>query len=378
MTENMVQWVLLRRTDYLADALRLRLRRKIAEYQTTDYGIIDFAFDTPQDEIAVVELETEIRNTAKLEFCIEQSCRYKNLASLVPQPLQVFVLYDELGTTGAFAGKLADACHQNGLEARTYSMLKVQTLYQRCMEELEKTSGVYLGRPVAMNVTHLRLLNRFLQPFRQQNTDVLEAGQLLGAFTKGQSQTGFRVRRILAEHFDLLQSAESPKGQKRVALTDLGKSFCQNMGFEPLNKGHEFNLTHGQRQVLLQSLMNGRFTKSKVNIFYLLRFIHVTNGDWVPKSDRQVAPERVAYLNNFLGTTYRPDSLTRLVHFTLQQCVELGLAELIQTPRENAYLRAMLTSLGSRVLGFLELYLHLKREQMQIPIETPHLEGHLN
>jgi hypothetical protein len=31
--------------------------------------------------------------------------------------------------------------------------------------------------------------------------------------------------------------------------------------------------------------------------------------------------------------------------------------------------KAYLTSLGSRVLGFLELYLHLKREQLQIPLQ---------
>ena len=54
------------------------------ERQTTDHGIIDFAFDTANDEVAVVELETAITNTAKLEFCLEQSVRYKNLAELIP------------------------------------------------------------------------------------------------------------------------------------------------------------------------------------------------------------------------------------------------------------------------------------------------------
>ncbi len=36
----------------------------------------------------------------------------------------------------------------------------------------------------------------------------------------------------------------------------------------------------------------------------------------------------------------------------------------------SMYDRVVLTTLGSRVLGYLELYLHLRREQMQIPLQT--------
>lgn len=94
MTENVVQWVMLRKTDYLAKQLQLPLRRKLAEYQTTDFGIIDFVFDTTDNKIAVVESETEIATTAKLDFCLEQSTRYKRLEASVPHPLKVFVLLD--------------------------------------------------------------------------------------------------------------------------------------------------------------------------------------------------------------------------------------------------------------------------------------------
>ena len=370
MTENVVQWVLLRRADYLGKRLELKLHRKVAEYQTTDFGIIDFAFGTANGEIAVVELETSISTTAKLEFCLEQSTRYKQLATLVPSPLRVFVLFDSIGTNPSFTEKLKRGCLENDLELRSYSMPDVQRLYQGCMEELERTSGIYLGRPVAMNVTHLRILNRLLAPFLKSDLNApLSARLLMQAFSKSESQTAFRVRRILAEHFDLIHPGEGGK-ERQLRLTDIGKEFCRNMTWAPLNAGHEFSLSHGQRRVLLESLLNGHFTKSKVNIFYLLRFIHLTNGDWIPKSDRAILPERLAYLNNFLGTSYRPDSLTRLVHFTLNQCIELGLAEKIQTARNDPDLRAILTSLGSRVLGFLELYLHLKREQFQIPVQT--------
>lgn len=126
MNENVVQWVMLRETGFLARHLRLPLRRKLAEYQATDHGIINFAFDTANDEVAVVELETEVASTSKLEFCLEQSIRSKKLASQVRRPLRVFILYDELGTPPQFARRLDDESQKHGLELRTYSMLDIK------------------------------------------------------------------------------------------------------------------------------------------------------------------------------------------------------------------------------------------------------------
>jgi hypothetical protein len=368
MNENVVQWVLLRRTDFLASRLGLPLRRKLAEYQTTDFGIIDFAFDTTADEVAVIELETGISSTSKLDFCIEQSVRYKQLGRLLPRPLRVFILYDETGTPPRFADRLAAEGLKNGLELRTYSMLDIKRLYQRAMDELERTSGIYLGRPVAMNLTHLRLLNRFLRPFVDQNTSVFDSDQPFAAFTTNTSTTMFKVRRILAENFELVRVVD--RGRKKdVVLTQYGEKFCNSMIYGPLNVGREFDLSHGQRQVLLESLTNGTFTKSKVNLYYLLRFIHLTNGEWVPKEHADVGQDRLTYLNNFLGTSYLPGPLTRLIRFTFNQATELGLVDRIETPAREPTFKAFLTTLGSRVLGFLELYLHLKREQLQIPLQ---------
>lgn len=370
MNENVVQWVMLRRPDFLARNLNLRLGRKLAEYQTTDFGIIDFAFDTADNEVAVVELETDISSTSKLEFCIEQSVRYKQLASRILRPLKVFILYDRLGTPAPFAARLHTESSRHGLELRTYSMLDIKELYQKCMEELERTSGIYLGRPIAMNLTHLRLMNRLLQPFVKAGTADIPESKLTSQFNLQGSRTMYRVRRTMAENFDLLRIIEAKRVKRRAVLTELGKQFCDNMVYEPLAHGHEFSISHGQRRVLLESLTNGNFTKSKVNLYYLLRFIHITNGEWIPKEKRDIGTERITYLNNFFGTNYRPDPLTRLVRFTFSQCEELGLVDSIETSRSQATFPAFLTSLGSRVLGYLELYLHLKREQLQIPLQN--------
>jgi hypothetical protein len=274
MTENVVQWVMLRRPEFLAKKLQLPLRRKLAEYQTTDFGVIDFAFDTKDDEIAVVELETEIASTSKLEFCMEQSIRYKQLASQVNHPLRVFILYDQIGTPPRFATRLQTESQKHELELRTYSMPDVKILYQKAMDELERTSGIYLGRPVATNLTHLRLLNRFLMPFVKNGVDVLPLKQLFAEFTSSKSRTIFTVRKNLAVHFELIRLEGSDSG-KMVVLTDYGKQFCSSMTSEKLSFGREFDLSFGQRRILLESLTNGCFTKSKVNIYYLLRFIRL-------------------------------------------------------------------------------------------------------
>jgi hypothetical protein len=162
---------------------------------------------------------------------------------------------------------------------------------------------------------------------------------------------------------------EKKAGSRLVSLTEYGKRFCDAMTYGPLSIGHEFDLTHTQRQVLLESLTNGQFTKSKVNLYYLLRFIHLTNGDWIPKEHGDIGEERLTYLNNFLGTNYLAGPLKRLIRFTFNQAMELDLVDSIETPAGDPTFKAFLTSLGSRVLGFLELYLHLKREQLQIPLQ---------
>ncbi len=174
----------------------------------------------------------------------------------------------------------------------------------------------------------------------------------------------------MAEHFGLISAEQAANGKSHIQLTELGKRYCESMSYEALARGHEFDLSYGQRRVLLESLTDGHFTKSKVNTYYLLRFIHITNGEWIPKEHANVGVDRLTYLNNFLGTNCRPGPLTRLVRFTFNQAVELGLVDAIQTPCHEPTFKAFLASLGSRVLGFLKLYLHLKREQLQIPLQN--------
>lgn len=361
MNENVVQWVMLRRMDYLRQCLDMPVTRKLAEYLSTDYGVIDFAVELNDGRVVLVELETAIDNVGKLNYSIEQTRRYLSLTDAVSKPFSAIVLYDGENTPPRYSRGLQVAARESGFQLREYSLVHIKKLYQECFEQLQKTGGVYLGRPVAMDVCYLKWLNRVMSLI-DNSAGYSELLYSFGATNK----TGLNVRLKTAEDFDLVQSQGRGKS-KRISLTPLGKRFRESMDF-PIIAGQETDLSLEQRRVLLESLTNGRFTKSKVNIYYLLRFIHITNGEWIPKGRADIGQERVSFLNHFLGTSYRTTTLTKLVAFTCSQCVELGLVDKIPTPKRMPTYQVAFTTMGSRLLGFLELYLHLKREQIQIPL----------
>jgi hypothetical protein len=366
MNENIVQWVLMQKPAYLENRLNRRLKRKIGENFSTDFGIIDFAFETEKEDVLIVELETAIDSEAKLSYATEQTNRYLRLKDEIKKPVHAVILYDQENTPSHYVEKLKIASREIGFELKTYSILDIKKLYQERMEELEKTTGIYLGSPVAMDICYLKWLNRLLINF--DNNDQIPKSILKRKFSLT-NKTGFGVRLKLAEYFDLIEETTIRRQGKIITLTDLGKRFRDNMNREPLIKPKEIGLSLEQKRVLIGSLTNGHFTKSKVNLYYILRFIHITNGEWIPRAKAKIEPEKINYLNYFLGTSYKYTVLTKLVNFTCNQCKELDLIEKIETPKSYKTYQVFLTSLGSRVLGFLELYLHLKREQLQIPLQ---------
>ncbi|MCD6169935.1 MAG: hypothetical protein J7J76_05230, partial [Candidatus Latescibacteria bacterium] len=159
MNESLVQWVFLRRPEYLQERLGFKLERKLGENYTTDQGRIDFAFET-KEEILVIELETGINTRAKLEYCINQVKRYKHIRYTTEKPVKFIILFDEENTPQRFLKQLRDFSEKLDTMLRTYSFLDIQELYKKCLEELTRTTGIYLGPPVAMDVVYLRWLNK--------------------------------------------------------------------------------------------------------------------------------------------------------------------------------------------------------------------------
>lgn len=361
MNENLVQWVLLKSPEYLQSRIGFELDRKLGENYATEHGRIDFAFET-KTEILVVELETGINNKAKFEYCLEQVKRYKNIDFVTEKPVKFVILFDEKNTPPKFINLLHDSCKKLDILLRTYSILDVQELYKNCLEQLSKTTGIYLGPPVAMDVVYLRWFNKIIKPFYDEHADALPFETVRSIF---KSSTNFGVYKLLAEYFELIKE----KQNKLIELTDYGKRFRDNYNAEIIRSRATMpDLSTEQKRVLLEVLTNGVFTKSKVNIYYFLRFVHLTNGEWLPKSGTPEDTEKLKFVNFLFGMTYRWTTIRKFLLFTCNQCEEIELVERMKISKSN-YDRIVLTTLGSRVLGYLELYLHLRRERLQIPLQ---------
>jgi len=362
MDENVVQWVLLRRPEYLAQRLGFELRRKLGANYSTEEGRVDFVFET-RNEVLVVELETGIDSKAKYEYCINQVMRYKRIRFTTEKPVRFIILFDRENTTSCFMQQLQDFSEKAKVILRTYSILDIQELYKRCLEELARTTGISLGPPVAMDVVYLRWLNRVIKPFYEQNVDRLPYDDIRSCF---RSRTSFGVYITLAKHFELIREG----GNGVMELTGYGRRFRDSYNAEIVqSKATMPDLSIEQKRILLEVLTNGVFTKSKVNIYYFLRFVHLTNGEWLPKPGTSHDTEKLKFVNFLFGKDYKWNTAKELLLFTCNQCEELGLVERMRI-LESAYDRVVLTSLGSRVLGYLELYLHLRREQLQIPLQV--------
>ena len=360
MNESLVQWVLLKRPEYLQKKLGFEFERKLGENYTTEQGRIDFAYET-KEEILVVELETGINNKQKLQYCIEQVRRYKEINFATQKSIKFIILFDEENTPPKFIKLLRDFCTKLDIILKTYSILDVKELYKKCLEELNKTTGIYLGAPVAMDVVYLRWLNRVIKIFYDKQSDSLPISEIRNAFT---SRTSFGVYTSLAKYFELIE-----KEGNMMKLTRYGKRFEGGYNAEIIkSRARMSDLSTEQKRILLEILTNGIFTKSKVNIYYFLRFVHLTNGDWLPKSATPEDKEKLKFMNFLFGKDYRWTTVKELLLFTCNQSEELGLVERIKL-HNSLYDRIVLTTLGSRILGYLELYLHLKREQLQIPLQ---------
>lgn len=362
MLESLVQWTLLRRPEYLADRLGVNLKRKLGENYTTDQGRIDFAFET-EDSTLVVELETSLESKAQYDYCIDQVTRYMDIRFATDKPVRFVILFDEQETPQRFAQMLRHFAGNMQVLIRTYSILKVQELYKECLDELRKTSGLYLGPPVAMDVVYLRWLNKVIEPFRTARADALGRDAIRSLF---RSRTSFGVYTSLAKYFELITHPHAPT----IALTHLGQRFRDNYNSQIIRSRTTMpDLSTEQKRVLLESLVNGNFTKSKVNLYYFLRFVHLSDGSWLPRTGTPEDQSRSQFINFMFGKTYKWSTICKFLLFTCNQCEELELVEKMKL-NTGQYDRVMLTSLGSRILGYLELYLHLRREQIQIPLQV--------
>lgn len=376
MNESLVEWTLLREKTYLNKCLGLDIKKKIFQQYSTEFGRIDFAHELNDGSIAITELETVIDNKSKLEYCQFQCLEYSNIKfHAKAKPLIVILIAEE--TPAKYQKELKLFTYQNDFLLKTYSLEIVNKFYKQLIEEAIKNSGVPLVKPVANNFTHLSCLNRFILPFYDLEKDELNREDFIDYFDlkDGTADSHFKVHKQMAEYFELIEDLSTTKQFSRARLTEYGKRFKESLNYEfaiakNLTKSgvKRIDLSLEQKRILLESLMNGKIgnLKGKVNLLYFLRFIHLTEGVWIPRG-RKLDKQKKDFANSFLGTDYTENTLSNWLNFVCTHSEELGLVERIKTRTE--YDRATLTSLGSRILGFIEMDLHLKRERTQIPLQ---------
>jgi len=376
MNEALVEWTLLREQNYLNKCLGLGVKKKIFQQYSTEYGRIDFAHELNDGRIAITELETVIDNKSKLEYCQYQCLEYANIQfGTKAKPLIVILIANE--TPDRYKKKLIDFSKEHNFEFKTYSLEIVNSYYKQLIEEAIKNSGVPLVKPVANNFTHLACLNRFMLPFFDLETDTLKRENFIEYFDlkENKADSHFKVHKQMAEYFELIKDISKNNNSFKVQLTDYGKRFRNSINYEfavyqnySKSELKQIALSLEQKRILLESLINGNIgeLKGKANILYFLRFVHLTEGIWVPRG-RQMDKQKLAFANSFLGTDYSEITLCNWLKFICTHAVELELVERIKT--NTKYDRVTLTSLGSRVLGFIEMDLHLKRERTQVPLQ---------
>lgn len=376
MNELLVEWTLLREKSYLEKCLNLPLKRKLFQQYSTEYGRIDFAHELKDGTVAITELETSIDNRSKLEYCQTQTLEYQNIRfQNVPQPTIVILAAQE--TPVRFQNELIEFTRKNNFLLRLYSLALVNDYYKQLVDEAVRNSGIPIVNPVANNFTHLSCLGRFILPFYEKNVFELRREDFVEYFSlrNDRADSHFKVHKQMAEYFELTEDISETQKFSKLRLTEYGIRFRDNLNYDfvlkkELSKANikRIELSLEQKRILLESLMNGNIgaRKGKTNILYFLRFVHLTEGIWIPRG-RAMDKQKMDFANSFLGTNYTQITLSNWLNFVCTHCEEVGLVERIKTKTE--YDRVTLSSLGSRVLGFIEMDLHLKREKIQIPLQ---------
>ncbi len=372
-----MQWVLLREWHYLQSCLGFPIVRRYGENIATEQGVLDFVLLTAHADhpLLIVELETAIDTRGKLTVVQDQLQRYCHV-SFPPYPSTLVLLYAEDMTPPNLAQRVLATCQQLKVLPRTYSLQKVQSLYQQIMAELTKTVGIPLGPTAAMDICYLRWMNTLIKPFVDQQATELPVTVFFdpNGSSVFNSRTTYNVRKRLCEDFELIIRGESAS-QPTLILTEYGKRFAEAMMPEILVGYSKIPpLSAEQKRILLEVLTNGIIRPCKANIYYFLRFVHITEGAWVPKPRApEPRPGEEAYnywhlATALFGKDYAWRTLADFLSFTCNQCEELGLVDRLRL--QGDYDCVVLTSLGSRVLGLVELDLHLKRERLQIPLQV--------
>ena len=356
MNESLVQWTLLNNVDYLSEALDFEIASKRGQEITTDYGRIDFIVEDYQNNQLIVELETILNNKNKLDYCFNQVLNYKNIS--FSDKTEYCILY--ASETKQKSKRIIDNFGEdNAILVRSYSINEVKNLYVETVERLSLSFGLALQKPRNYTICYLRWLNKILKPFYDFSKDTLTVDELAYYFTSSQT-TNFRCYLRLALDFEMIES----DGDSYV-ITQNGRDYIANFNIdiEAASNLSSVDLTNEQKKVLLRVITNGNWTAHKVNIYWFLRFIEVTNGEWLPNI-KKFDDLKLGIVNELFGVNYKKRTMYEFLSFACNWCIELGLVERIKSA--SNYDRVYLTPLGIEINNIFSLDLLLKKNRLNL------------
>jgi len=356
MNESLVQWTLLNNIDYLSEALNFEIASKRGQEITTDYGRIDFIVEDYQKTQLIVELETILNNKNKLDYCFNQILNYRNIS--FSDKTGYCILYAS-ETKQKVKKIIDDFGEDNDILVRSYSINEVKNLYIETVERLSLSFGLALPKPKNYTISYLRWLNKIMKPFYDCSKDTLTADELAYYFTSSQT-TNFRCYLRLALDFEMIES----QGNFYV-ITENGRDYINNfnINIEAASNLPSVDMTNEQKKVLLRVVTNGNWTTHKVNIYWFLRFIEVTNGEWLPNI-RDFEDSRLDIVNGLFGVSYKNRTMYEFLNFACNWCMELGLVERIKSA--SNYDRIYLTPLGIEINNIFSLDLQLKKTRLNL------------
>lgn len=360
MVESLVQWTLLNNPSSLRDYLNFDFAKIIGQEITTEYGRIDFVLSNSENNHLIVELETTLNSKSKIDYCFAQTINYKNVS--FSNITNYCILY--ANETNLKNQKTIEKFgKENDIIIQSYSLETIKELYSKTVERLSLNVGLALPNPKNYTMCFLRWLNKIMKTFADINTNILTSKEIFIPFENASnSKTNFNCYERLALDFELFEIVKS-----KYYLTEYGKLFVENISpyVHNTNNVPSINLTNEQKRLLLKILTNGNWDNKihKVNIYWFLRFIEITHGNWLPKQNK-FGQDKLDIARGIFNVTYNERTMYEFLYWCSNYCLELGLIERIKST--TIYDQVFLTPLGVEVNNIFSLDLSLKKSRMNL------------
>jgi hypothetical protein len=360
MVESLVQWTLLNNPETLSRVLEFPIAKTIGQEITTEFGRIDFILSDIHGKHLIVELETLLDSKTKLDYCFNQTLNYKNVK--FSTNTDYCILYAE-ETSKRVHNHIESFGKNNDILVRTYSLENTKSLYSQTINRLSLNVGLALPNPKNYTICYLRWLNKIMKPFLDLNKSVISSNEIFQPFENpNNSRTNFNCYERIALDFELFDV----KGTKYI-LTEYGEIFIDNISpfVYSVPNASTVNLTNEQKRLLLKILTNGNWDSKihKVNIYWFLRFIEVTNGSWLP-TRHEFEQSKLDIARGILNVSYNSRTMHEFLSWCCNYCMELGLVEKMKSTTQ--YDSVYLTPLGVEVSNIFSLDLILKKSRMNL------------